>query len=174
MPKHVALTGMMGSGKSTVAPFLAELLGRRYTEIDKLVEQHEQMPITAIFNQLGEAHFRKVEQKVIRDELSSDVPAILSLGGGAFLWSETRSLLLERTAVFYLAAKIDTLVKRLAVEVDKRPLLANPEVDLTEKVTKLLEFRDPYYRRAHVVIGTDTLMPDQVAEEIVRNRELFD
>jgi shikimate kinase len=165
---------MMGSGKSTVAPLLASALGRSYLEIDKLVESAEGTTIQEIFKQKGENYFRKLEREVIRQNSGDGKPAVLSLGGGAFLWGETSDLLLERSTVFYLRAGPATIVHRLGDQVADRPLLADPKLNLVETVCNLIAKRDPFYRKAHVVIETDHLTPTQVCEEILRSRELFD
>ena len=41
MAKHITLIGMMGSGKSTVAPLIAPPLKRAVIEVDKLIEEQE-------------------------------------------------------------------------------------------------------------------------------------
>jgi shikimate kinase len=53
---------MMGSGKSTVAKILAEVLGYSFFDSDKLVEQAVGMPSVAqIFKEHSEAFFRDNE-----------------------------------------------------------------------------------------------------------------
>jgi shikimate kinase len=174
MAKHVTLTGMMGSGKTTVAPLLAAALGRSFIETDKLVESAASMPIPEIFLQKGEAYFRRLEREVIREKSECAEPLVLSLGGGAFLWPETRDFLLERSTVFYLRAGPATLIDRLGVHVAERPLLANPKGNILETVSNLLEKRDPIYKMAHIVIESDSLSSDEVCEEILKSRELYD
>src|ERR1700683_2578989 len=112
MARHITLIGMMGSGKSTVAPLVAEQLKRPVIEVDALIEEHEKMPIGEIFIAKGEAYFRRVESDLIASLLSKP-PAILSLGGGAFQWEATRELLLAHTVVFYLSASYEVLASRV-------------------------------------------------------------
>ena len=102
MPKHITLVGMMGSGKSTVAPLVAAPLKRPVIEVDELIEEHEKMPIGEIFIAKGEAYFRRVESDMIASLLSKP-PAVLSLGGGAFQWETTRDLLERRGAYYGMA-----------------------------------------------------------------------
>src|ERR1700678_4274260 len=125
MSRHITLVGMMGSGKSTVAPIVAAALKRPVIEIDALIEQQEGMPIGEIFIAKGEAYFRRAERELIA-RLIAQPPAVLSLGGGAFQWDATRELLLAETVVFYLSATLEVLTSRLQSATAARPLLATP------------------------------------------------
>ncbi len=174
MAKHVTLIGMMGAGKSSVAPLLASRLGRQVIEVDALIEAAEGMPISDIFIAKGEAHFRRVECALIGD-LIKQPPAVLSLGGGAFLWEATRALLLQETVVVYLSANVEVLVSRLkATEAATRPLLNVPGMDLDMIVREMLERRGNYYGMAHYRVETNLSTPDDVARSIVTLREAYD
>jgi shikimate kinase len=173
MAKHVSLIGMMGSGKSTVAPILASKLGREAIEVDALIEQQEGTTISEIFMAKGEAYFRRAERDLIA-KLIKEKPAVLSLGGGAFQWEDTRNLLLAETTVFYLSTQIDTLCARLQSGISTRPLLNVPGLDLTETVRELLERRGAYYGLAHYRIETDFHDPAEVADSIVKLRQSYD
>ena len=131
MARHITLVGMMGSGKSTVAPLVGEALKRPVIEVDALIEKHEGMPIGEIFAAKGEAYFRRVESQFIEKMLPLP-PSVLSLGGGAFQWEATRELLLDHTAVFYLSATAEVLTSRLRAGTTFRPLLNAPGINLDE------------------------------------------
>jgi shikimate kinase len=174
MARHVTLIGMMGAGKSSVAPLLASRLGREVIEVDELIENQEGMPIGEIFIAKGEAYFRRVERELIA-ELIKQKPAVLSLGGGAFMWEQTRELLLKETAVVYLSATVEVLVSRLqASPSGVRPLLNVPGGDLTQLVRDLLERRGGYYGLAHYRVETGSHSPDDVARTIVTLRQAYD
>ncbi len=173
MAKHITLVGMMGSGKSTVAPIVARELGRNVVEVDALIERHEGMPIADIFIAKGEAHFRRIEAEFI-SRLVKMEPAVLSLGGGAFQYEATRNLLLENTVVFYLSAPHDVLVARLQSGTATRPLLATPGIDLNQTVKDLLERRDTYYSLAHYRVDTNTHPPEEVAKSVLMMREAYE
>jgi len=174
MAKHVTLVGMMGAGKSSVAPLLATRLGRKVIEVDELIEKQEGMPIGEIFIAKGEAYFRRVECAVITG-LIKQPPAVLSLGGGAFMWEATRELLLKETVVVYLSATLDVLVSRLqASPPGVRPLLNVPGADLQMIVRELIQRRGAMYGLAQHRIETDRLTPDDVAQTIVTLREAYD
>jgi shikimate kinase len=171
MAKHITLIGMMGAGKSSVAPLLAARLDRRVIEVDAIIEKQEGMPISEIFIAKGEAYFRRLECALIA-ELIKAPPAVLSLGGGAFMWEATRQLLLEKTVVFYLSATLDVLCSRLQTSpTGVRPLLNVPGMDIQTTVRDLLERRGSYYGLAHYRVETDSHSPDDVARGIVTLRD---
>src|ERR1700678_858488 len=113
MSRHITLVGMMGSGKSTVAPIVAAALKRPVIEIDALIEEQEGIPIGEIFIAKGEAYFRRVEGDMVAKLIAAQAPSVLSLGGGASQWEATRQLLLRHTIVFYLSGSPEILVNRL-------------------------------------------------------------
>ena len=173
MAKHITLIGMMGAGKSSVAPLLAASLHRSVIEVDALIEEQEGMPIGEIFMAKGEAYFRRLEGETI-SRLLKEPPAVLSLGGGAFMWDSTRNLLLAETVVFYLSGTLETLCTRVAAGAANRPLLSMSEVSLEETMRALLEKRTPYYTLAHYRVATDSYPPAEVAKAIVIMRESYD
>lgn len=175
MAKHISLIGMMGSGKSSVAPCVAKRLGRQVIEVDELIEKQEKMPIGDIFIAKGEAYFRRVECGLIM-RLVKEPPAVLSLGGGAFMWEATRQLLLKETVVFYLSATLDVLCARIQASsgTTTRPLLNTPGMDLQETMKELLERRGAYYGLAHYRVETDFHSPDDVAKGILSLREAYE
>jgi shikimate kinase len=173
MAKHISLVGMMGSGKSTVAPLVAAQLGRSVVEVDALIERHEGMPIGEIFIAKGEAHFRRIEAEFIA-RLVKMPAAVLSLGGGAFQWEPTRKLLLDHTVVFYLSAPYEILAARVQSGKATRPLLSTPGIDLQQTVKDLLERRGAYYALAHYRVETDCHTPADVAKSIMMMREAYE
>jgi shikimate kinase len=173
MAKHITLVGMMGSGKSTVAPIVAAQLGRQVVEVDALIERHEGMPIGEIFIAKGEAHFRRVESEFVA-RLVTMPAAVLSLGGGAFQYQATRDLLLANTVVFYLSATHEVLTVRLQSATATRPLLSTPGIDLPATVRDLLERRGTTYGMAHYRVDTDFHPPEEVAKSILMMREAYE
>jgi shikimate kinase len=174
MAKHITLVGMMGAGKSSVAPHVAKALGRQVIEVDRRIEEQEKMTIGEIFIAKGEAYFRRVECGFIMRLIKEGPPAVLSLGGGAFQWDATRTLLLEKTVVFYLSATLEVLCSRVQTETAARPLLSTPGVDLQETMKDLLARRGAYYGLAHYRVETDFHSPQEVAKAILIMREAYE
>ena len=159
----ITLTGFMGSGKTTVGKVLADFLGCPFMDLDDLVVKKAGKSIPDIFAQDGEPAFREIEAQVLRKTVAKYVEstAVLALGGGAVLAPASAALLHEKTVCIYLRATLGTLLERLAGETAGRPLADASFADR-------LASREPIYEEtAHVIVDTDGLSPDEVADEII-------
>ena len=159
----ITLTGFMGSGKTTVGKVLADFLGCPFYDLDELIVKKAGKSIPEIFAQDGEAVFRQLEARLLRQMLEkyTENTVVLALGGGAVMDSASAALLHEKTVCIYLRATLETLLERLSGETDGRPLA-------DDTLAARLAAREPIYEEtAHVVIDTDGLSPDEVADEII-------
>ncbi len=159
----ITLTGFMGSGKTTVGKVLADFLGCPFMDLDDLVVKKAGKSIPDIFAQDGEPAFRELEAQVLRKTVAkyAESAAVLALGGGAVLAPASAALLREKTVCIYLRATLDTLLARLEGETAGRPLA---DASLADRLAS----REPIYEEtAHVIIDTDGLSPDEVADEII-------
>lgn len=159
----VALVGLPGTGKSTLAPLLAGLLDRRPLDLDRAVEEAEGCSVAALFEQ-GEAVFRDAEERALGAALASG-PTVIATGGGVVLRAANRRAL-GAAEVVWLRAPVAVLVARLAGQSHGRPLLAH---DPAAALAALATEREPLYREvADVVVDIDGLDPSAVAVEVVR------
>jgi shikimate kinase len=159
----ITLTGFMGSGKTTVGKVLADFLGCPFMDLDDLVVKKAGKSIPDIFAQDGEPAFRELEAQILRKTVAkyAESTAVLALGGGAVLAPASAALLHEKTVCIYLRATLDTLLARLEGETAGRPLA---DASLADRLTS----REPLYEKtAHVIVDTDGLSPDEVADEII-------
>ncbi|MCX4385388.1 shikimate kinase [Micromonospora peucetia] len=156
------LVGAPGSGKTTVGLALAELLGVEFRDTDLDIVRQAGKPISEIFIDEGEDHFRTLERAAVAAGLAS-CGGVLALGGGAVLAEENRAALVGH-AVVYLSVDLSDAVKRVGLGAG-RPLLAiNPRATLKY----LLDQRRPLYAEvATATVVTDGRSPAEIAAEIV-------
>lgn len=163
----IFLVGFMGAGKSAVGQYLAQHKGWPFTDLDRLIEKQEGRLIAAIFQNSGEAAFRKLETETLRKLLAqrpSSLPHIVALGGGAYAREENASMIRETGGIVaFLDAPVDELLQRCRAEqgTHERPLLQNETV-----FRRLYEERKPHYSRANVHIDTAGKPIEEVAREV--------
>lgn len=134
----IVLIGPMGVGKTTIGKKLAKALKLPFTDTDNLiVDAHG--PIPAIFEELGEATFRKFEEDALEKAIREN--GIVATGGGAVLSELTQSRLKSVTVV-YLATDGKHIASRL--KNGNRPLIQNG----LEDWRRIYAERKPIYKAA--------------------------
>ena len=160
---NIALCGMMGCGKSTVAKILSEKYNFKLIDTDEIIVKKYGV-ISDIFDKMGEEYFRKIEAQVISRFCTSDSKAVIALGGGAVLREENVNNLKANGKIVYLRTEGANLAKRLKNTTD-RPLLRGTMCDIIDEI---LAKRAPIYENvADLIVDTDGLLPEEVAEAIV-------
>lgn len=159
--KNIILTGMMGSGKTTVGKELAALLNCNFIDLDEIIEK-KYGKISDIFAQKGEAYFREAETQELKN-LKEKEKFVLSTGGGIILKDENIEILKKIGQVFYLSAKSETIYGRIKNQ-NHRPLLntKNPKKSIEEILNKRLE----QYEKSGEKIITDNKSTKEIAGEI--------
>jgi shikimate kinase / 3-dehydroquinate synthase len=161
--KRVVLTGFMGTGKSSAGRLLAKQTGRRFVDTDEWIEERAGLTIAEIFEQHGEAHFRRLEA-LAAVELAVEEDLVVATGGRLML-DPANGLDLGRDAlVVCLTAEPEEILARLAHDLARRPLLDVPRPEA--RIRQLLEERAERYGRFHQ-ISTSGKEPAAVAAEIV-------
>ncbi|MET9271793.1 shikimate kinase [Kribbella sp. NPDC003557] len=164
MSPVVVLVGPPGSGKSTIAALLAGRLNVRHRDTDADIEAAAGKPISEIFVDEGEPHFRALERAAIVTALQAD-GEVLSLGGGAILDADTRANLAGH-AVIFLDVSLAEATKRVGLSVARPLLLGNVRTQLRN----LMEARRPLYAEvAKLTVMTDGKPPEQIADEILEH-----
>lgn len=153
--RSIALIGMPGCGKSTVARHLAARLGRTLLDIDQIIESRFG-PIPEIFAKDGEARFRELEAEVVREAALSR-GAVIATGGGAVLREENRALLRANAFVVELQRPLSELAT------GGRPLSSGPDA-----LQKMYEARAPLYLAARDACIQLRAKPEVTAEDVIR------
>jgi shikimate kinase len=139
---NIALVGMPGCGKSTVARHAARQLGLGFVDTDHEIEARIGVSIRDFFATHGETAFRDVESEVVSDVVQRQ-GCIIATGGGAVLREQNRHALRGRCTVVYLRSTPEDLARRLRNDL-KRPLLQGS--DPVRRMRELYRDRDAHYR----------------------------
>ena len=165
--RSIALIGLRGAGKSTVAKELARLFGVGFIDTDDLVAAEAKRSIAAIFADEGEAGFRQRERRVIA-RLVDLPPAIFSVGGGAVLDSKNVRSLRSVADVVWLRAEPTVLWERVRDDPgtgSQRPPLTD-QPGLIEMQELAIQRRSYYEQAADLVVDTTNCEPPVIANQI--------
>lgn len=167
MHKHIALIGLSGTGKSTVAHILAERSGWDWGDTDAVIVAQTGRTIAEIFASEGETAFRNRETAVLRTMLQAATrPYVIATGGGIVLQAANRDLLRAYAYVVWMDAPTSTLLARLQAHAEQRPLLAAD--DPRARLDALRAERCHLYQAlADQVIDTSNLTSEQVAAAVL-------
>jgi shikimate kinase len=165
LDRPIALIGLMGAGKSSVARVLGERLGVAVADLDSMLEAEEGCTIAELFERAGEAYFREREGELLALALSAGV-RVLACGGGVILDPRRRARLRECCHVVWLEVSPGEAARRVAGDGVVRPLLAGAAG--AERLETLLAERAPLYAEtAEVRVATDGLAPGGVADAVI-------
>jgi len=164
LKKNLVLTGMMGVGKSTIGKRLAKKLKLKFIDIDHLIETREKSTIKEIFENKSENYFRKVEKKIIVEELKKN-NLVIALGGGAFINASLRRKIKDTCISFWLDLKVDILLKRLK-NTTKRPLLDKDQLE--KSVNKIYSERKKIYNESNFRIKCNSMNKNEIVDKIIK------
>ena len=122
--ENIVLTGMPGSGKSTVGKLLAEELGRPFLDTDTLITEKTGCTPAQIIASQGEKAFRDHETAVI-EAFSAQTGCVIATGGGVILRRENVELLRRNGKLFFLDRPVEQLIPTA-----DRPLSSSKEAIL--------------------------------------------
>ncbi|MCI6771376.1 MAG: shikimate dehydrogenase [Oscillospiraceae bacterium] len=154
--QNIVLTGMPGSGKSTIGKALSEKLGKEFIDTDELIIKNEKMPISEIFARHGESYFRFAETEAIK-EASAKSGFVIATGGGAVLKKENVDYLRSNGKIFFLNRPIEDILPT-----DDRPL-SSTRADLQKRFDE----RYPIYQET----ADEEIFVDGKVENAVRRIE---
>lgn len=158
------------SGKSTVGEMLSEKLDFTFIDTDRLIEEiyfrqcGSFLPVREIYKTEGEEAFRELENEAVL-MASKCQNTIISLGGGAIISEENRTLLKKTGTMIYLKASIDTLKQRLK---ENLPAVFQKE-DSESSLRDLLKKREKFYEESSdIEFQVDGLSQDEIVSALAR------
>ncbi len=163
----------MTSGKSTIGPILANVLGLEFFDLDHEIEIDEQLSVVKIFEKHGEMYFREAESKML-NVLSEKDDIVVSLGGGTITNNHNFEIMKNTGKIIYLKVSPNTLLKRLKHKTD-RPIFRDlvlgnfKEEEFLKRIKDLLEKRRELYERADIIIDTEISPLGQTIDRIAKS-----
>ncbi len=166
MADNIVLIGFMGVGKGSIAREIVRQSGMIAIDTDDIIESMENRKIKKIFDEEGEAYFRKTEQRVANWLAASVTGTLVSTGGGFYKVKSLKKI----GKIVLLHADFDTIYRRIldhpnaAKKLKKRPLFQD-----VSKARALYDERENAYKKvADIVIDVGGKPVEKVAKEIIK------
>ena len=151
--RPIVITGFMGCGKSKIALALAQRRKVAVVDLDETITAQEGRTPAELITQDGEAAFRTIETRVLRQVFESGADGIIALGGGAWIQQANRDLCDQHHGVsVWLDLPFSVCWERISSSTEDRPLGKT-----REQSHALYDRRKPIYELAkvHVAITDD-------------------
>ena len=155
------LVGFMAAGKTTVGRLCAARLGSPFVDLDERIAAAAGASVQELFAREGEAAFRRREAAALAEVLAGP-PAVVATGGGTPCHGDAMERMLEAGLVVALDVPLDVALGRAGAPA-ARPLLQRGP----DEIAALHARRQPVYRRAHAVVGTEGRSAREVAAQVV-------
>ena len=160
--RRIALVGLRGAGKSTLAKRLAEDLGRPYVELSEEIQKLAGCRPDEIHAVFGANAYRRYERRALEAVLDTHREAVIATPGGIVTEAATFNLLLSRCYTVWLRARPEDHMGRVVAQGDFRPMSGNREA--MEDLKLILAERTPFYAKADVAFETSGLTLPQAVD----------
>lgn len=153
--QRIFLIGYMGAGKTTLGQALSRRMNLSFIDLDKCIEQRYHKAIRQIFEDSGEAYFREMEWRMLR-EVAGFENVVIATGGGTPCFHDNMTFMNNAGTTVYLKVSVDELANRMEVHRHTRPVLQNRSgEELKQFIAASLEERSRFYEQAAIMIDTD-------------------
>ncbi len=163
------LNGFMGSGKSHWGKAWAASYKLGFIDLDEAIEVEENKTVADIFETKGEAYFRTLEAKVLRNTVEFK-NSIIACGGGTPCYHDNMQWMNENGISIYLSANPEEILRRLIniQNKEKRPLINKlNKAELIFFIEQKMKEREPFYRQANIILESADITDNTFEEKIL-------
>ena len=161
---RIALIGLRGAGKSTLGAKLAAERNIPFIELDHEIEKDTGMPLAEIFSLYGQSGYRAIEKRTLERVLGAHERGVISVGGGIVSEKETYDYLLAHCYTIWLKAQAEEHMSRVIAQGDFRAMAGSDRA--MEDLRRILESREPLYRKADASVDTSGKSVDNSLSEL--------
>ncbi|MDR1380891.1 MAG: shikimate kinase [Tannerella sp.] len=170
---RIFLIGYMGAGKTTLGKVLSRRMNLSYIDTDHFIENRYRKKVGEIFATEGEARFRDMERRILR-EVSEIENVVVSTGGGLPCYHGNMEIMNDAGTTVYLQVSVEELAARLQASRTVRPVLQNRSGDeLADFIRESLDRRRPFYEQAGICFNADPMYTECGAEALAEKLELL-
>jgi shikimate kinase len=173
---NLYLSGIIGSGKTTIGEVLAQRLGLAFRDLDHEMNARLGYSFHRLVAEQGWLPFRELEYRIVKDFVATAEcePAVVCLGGGTVRYEWNNDAVAGSGPVVLLKVPEEEVVRR--VRLADRPRV-HADTSLEEDIHIMLEKHwDKYERAADIICDCAGKTLEEEVDELVslvRNDERF-
>lgn len=157
--RRVALVGLRGAGKTTLGSALAAELRLPFVELDREIEREAGIGLSEVFLLYGQNGYRRIERRCLERVMKAHAEMVITAGGGIVSEPDAYDLLLRHCFTVWVKASPDEHMARVVAQGDLRPM--HGKVEAMDDLKRILDAREPLYRKADVTLDTSGDDPQQ-------------
>ncbi|MEF2765680.1 MAG: shikimate kinase [Mediterraneibacter sp.] len=167
MKDNLIFIGMPAVGKSTVGVVVAKRLGKRFVDVDLVIQEQEKKLLREIIADVGEDGFLKVENRVNAGIEAEN--SVISPGGSVVYCEEAMRHYKEIGTVVYLKASYQTIKRRI-----RNPKKRGVVLREGQTLRDLYNERIPYFEKyADITVCEDGCRIEETIENVLNAVENY-
>ena len=167
MKDNLIFIGMPAVGKSTVGVVVAKRLGKRFVDVDLVIQEQEKKLLREIIKDVGEDGFLKVENRVNAGIEAEN--SVISPGGSVVYCEEAMRHYKEIGTIVYLKASYQTIKRRI-----RNPKKRGVVLREGQTLRDLYNERVPYFEKyADITVCEDGCRIEETIENVLNAVENY-
>lgn len=169
----IYLCGFMASGKSKLGKALASKLDLEFRDLDTEIVEREQRSIREIFEEQGEASFRRIEWECLL-ELTRSFTGVVALGGGSLQNQQIVDHLKVHGLLIFLETPLEVITERVSRNT-RRPFLYDEKGNIKSRETLFKQLKSLYserisfYKQAQITLDTSLFSSvEEKTDEVIK------
>ena len=160
---NIYLSGLIGSGKTSIGKPLAEKFNVDFFDLDQTMDERLGYSFHELVAQEGWIPFRELEYSICKD-FAKQTNSIVCLGGGTVRYEWNVDVLRPTGVILFLEVSIDELARR--VRLADRPRV-NPGTTLETDIQLMWEkWGDRYYDSADIIYRAEGKSEETEVDEL--------
>ncbi|MDP3741346.1 MAG: shikimate kinase [bacterium] len=170
MKQGITMIGMAGAGKSGVGRILAEKLGWKFVDLDKLILEKQGITHHEYMKQSGEEALKKLEEQLTMD--LDFAQTVFSPPGSVIYWeSNFLKKIKDESTIVYLQTDPQTIAKRLGDRLYKNGIIGLEEKGLEGLIAE----RTPLYEKlADYTFHSADQSKDEMAQTVLKGLKMHE
>ncbi|MGH8596891.1 MAG: helix-turn-helix transcriptional regulator [Gammaproteobacteria bacterium] len=166
---HIALIGLRGAGKTTLARGLSAHFKRIFVDLNHEIESLAGCGPDEIHSLYGPAAYRRYERRALEATLTTDRKTVIDTPGGLVTEAATFNLLLSKCYTIWLTATPEEHMQRVIAQGDLRPMRGNKQA--MDDLRLILQERTPFYAKADWRFDTSRLSAARCRAAVIAHLE---